>query len=109
MESQKVYIRHVMLWNFKQENSAFETAKKCTMCTTGVIIDQALRNKFARFNFGDKILKDEPMTERPRNFNGDILKAILNENPNKSARIISKSFKISQPINWRHLVILGKF
>jgi len=60
MESEKVHIRHVMLWEFKQDNSAKATAEKiCSVYGKDLISNRAIRNWFAKFRSGDTTLKDE--------------------------------------------------
>ena len=60
MEGLKVHIHHVMLWEFKQGNNAMETAEKiCSVYGEGTTTDQAVRNWFVKFRFGDTSLKDK--------------------------------------------------
>lgn len=48
MESKKVHIHRVMLWEFKQSNSVKTTAEKiCSVYNAGLINNQAVRNRFA--------------------------------------------------------------
>lgn len=45
MVSQKVHIRHVMLWEIKQGNSDKATAQKIwSVCSEGQTTDRAVRN-----------------------------------------------------------------
>ena len=49
MEGLKVHIRHVMLWEFKQE-----TAEKiCSVYGAGTINDRTVLNWFVKFRSGD--------------------------------------------------------
>ncbi|XP_043262919.1 histone-lysine N-methyltransferase SETMAR-like [Colletes gigas] len=82
MESQKVHIRRVMLWEF--------------------------RNWFIKFRSGDTTLKDEPRAGRPSGFDDHLLKAILEQNPRQSTRSISERLNTSQSTVNRHLEKLGK-
>ncbi|XP_043258025.1 histone-lysine N-methyltransferase SETMAR-like [Colletes gigas] len=84
MESQKVHIRHVMLWEFKQDNSAKATAEK--ICN----------------------VYDEPRPGRPSDFDDNLLKVILGQNPRQSTRIIAERLNTSQATVNRHLEKLGK-
>lgn len=60
MESQNVHIRHVMLWQFKQGNSAKATREKiCSVYGEKLIINRAVRNVFVKFRSGDMALKVE--------------------------------------------------
>ncbi|XP_014609810.1 PREDICTED: histone-lysine N-methyltransferase SETMAR-like [Polistes canadensis] len=109
MENEKVHIRHVMLWEFKQGNSAKATAEKiCTVYGEGLITDRAVRNWFVKFRFGDTSLKDEPRAGRPSDFDDNLLKTILDQNPRQSTRGIAKRLNISKSTVNRHLEKLGK-
>ena len=50
MDGLKVYIRHVMLWEFKNSKNAKETAKKISSFTgQGIISDRPVWNWFSEF------------------------------------------------------------
>ncbi|KAF3426636.1 hypothetical protein E2986_10916 [Frieseomelitta varia] len=71
MESEKLHIRRVMLWEFKQGNNTKATAEKiCSVYGEGLISDRAVRNWFAKFQSGDTTLKGE----RPSDSDDNILK-----------------------------------
>ena len=57
-----MHIRHVMVWEFKQGNSAQETFDKiCSVYGEGRITDRAVRKWFAKFHSGNMALNDELM------------------------------------------------
>lgn len=50
MESEEVHIRHVMLWEFRQDHSAKATAEKmCSMYGDGRITDLPARSCIVKF------------------------------------------------------------
>lgn len=109
MVCEKVHIRHVMLWEFKQGNSAKATAEKiCNVYGEGLITDRAVTNWFAKFRSGNTTLKDEPRPGRPSDIDENLLKEILEQNPCQSTRDIAKRLNISKTTVSRHLKKLRK-
>ncbi|KOX68336.1 Histone-lysine N-methyltransferase SETMAR [Melipona quadrifasciata] len=109
MESKKVHIRHVMLWEFTQGNSAKATTEKiCSVYGEGLISDRAVRSWFAKFRSGDTTLKDEPRAGRSSDLDDNLLKAILEQNPRQSTRDIAGRLNTSKSTVCRHLEKLGK-
>ena len=69
MENGKVHIRQVMLWEFKQGNSAKATFdKKCSVHGKVRITDYAVNKWFLEFHSGNMILNDELRVGRPFEF-----------------------------------------
>ena len=109
MENGKVLIRHVMLWEFKQGNSAQVTFDKiCSVYGEGRKTDRAVRNWFAKFRSGNTILNDELRVGRPSEFDDNFLKAVLEQSPRQSTEYIAKRIHASQSTVCRHLEKLGK-
>ncbi|XP_043494577.1 histone-lysine N-methyltransferase SETMAR-like [Polistes fuscatus] len=93
-----------MLWEFKQGNSSKATAENiCRVYGEGLITDWTVRNLFVEFHSGDMTLKDEPREERPSDFDDNLLKTILEQNPRQSTRCIAERLNTSQSTVIRHL------
>lgn len=61
-----------------------------------------------KFRSGDTTLKDEPRVGHPSDFDDNLLKAILEQNPRQSTRGIAERLNTSQSTVNRHLQKLGK-
>ena len=87
MENGKVYIRHVMLWEFKQGYGAQVTFDKiCSVCGAGRVTYRTVRKFFAKFRSGNTTLTDELRVGRPSELGDNFLKATLEQNPRQSTR-----------------------
>ena len=70
MEVLKVFIRHVMLWNFKYNKNTSKTPKTfSSFYDQGVIANHQVQNWFSKFRFGDTLLRDKLRPERSSNLN----------------------------------------
>lgn len=57
----------------------------------GLISDRTVKNCFVKFRSGDTTLKDELSAGHPSDFNDNLLKAILEQNPCHLTRDIVES------------------
>lgn len=109
MKSEKMHIRHVMHWKFKQGHSAKAIAKKlCSVYVEGLMTVRAVRNWFVKFLLEDTTLQKELRTRRPSDFDDNLLKLILKQNPEPSTRNIANRLSTSQSTVCRPLKKLGK-
>ncbi|XP_023237751.1 histone-lysine N-methyltransferase SETMAR-like [Centruroides sculpturatus] len=109
MEHLKVHVRHIMLWEFKLGKNATETAKKiCNVYGSGVISDRVVRKWFTKFRSGDFSLKDDERPGRSSDFDDDVLKALIEQNPRQTTRELAEKLHTSQSTINRHLQKLGK-
>ncbi|XP_067126777.1 histone-lysine N-methyltransferase SETMAR-like [Centruroides vittatus] len=109
MEHLKVHVRHIMLWEFKLGNNATETTKKiCNVYGSGVISDRAVRKWFTKFRSGDFSLKDEERPGRSSDFDDDVLKVLIEQNPRQMTRELAEKLHTSQSTINCHLQKLGK-
>ncbi|GFR20426.1 histone-lysine N-methyltransferase SETMAR [Trichonephila clavata] len=91
MESHEVHIRHAMFWEFKQDNGAKATSEKiCRVHGEGLITDRAVRKWFVKFCSGDMTLIDKPRAGCAFDFDDNLLKAVLEQNPCESIRCIAE-------------------
>ena len=71
MDELKVHIRHVMLWEFKNNKNATETVREIfIVCGLGVNTDSQILNWFTNFGFDGR--RDKPRPESSSNFNQDV-------------------------------------
>ena len=98
-----------MLWEFKQENNATETAEKiCNVYDKGNITNQAVRNWFVKLRSEDTSLMDEPRPGCSSDFDAEALKSLMECNAHQSTRELAEKLNTSQSIICRHLEKMGK-
>ena len=104
MDELKVHIRHVILWEFKDNKNATETAEKiCNVYGQDVITTRQVRNWFAKFRSGDISLKVEPKPEQSSDIDEDAFKELVESNPRKSTRELALELNTSQSTICRQL------
>ena len=84
MEELKVHIWHVMLWEFKNNKNAAETAKKISsVYGQSVIPDHQVQNWFLKIHSGDTSLTDESRPGHLSDLNQEALRELLQCNLSK--------------------------
>ena len=93
----KVHIWHVILWEFKNNKNAIETAKKiCSVCARKVITDCQVQNWFSKFHSGDTSLRHDPRPGRSSHLDPDALRKVTECNPHKSTQEFALDLNTSQ-------------
>ncbi|KAK2581561.1 hypothetical protein KPH14_005212 [Odynerus spinipes] len=81
MEASKLHIQHVLLWEFRQDNSATTAMNKlCEIYGPGISVSQG-QKWFQRFWSGNYSLEDEPRPGRLHVFDDDLLRTMVEQNP----------------------------
>ncbi|XP_043678352.1 ragulator complex protein LAMTOR1 isoform X1 [Vespula pensylvanica] len=76
------FIWHIMVWEFKQYNSAANTAKKiCSLYGKDVITETAVQRWFVKFHSESKSLKDKLWSGRYSDFDKRALQILMCKNP----------------------------
>ena len=82
-----MYIQHITLCEFENNENATEIAKKiCNIDGQGIIIDCQVRNWFSKFYSGKASLTDEPRPGFSSNLNKDALRELMDCNLCKSTQ-----------------------
>lgn len=109
MASDKVHIRHCMLFLFHQQKTAAEATRIiCETYGQETITDSGCRKWFQRFKSGDFDLNDKERSGRPREMDSDDLEAMLKEDSCQSSVELAKRLNVDHSTVIRRLHELGK-
>ncbi|XP_014768378.1 histone-lysine N-methyltransferase SETMAR-like [Octopus bimaculoides] len=105
----KEHLKHIMLYNFKQGNSAAEATRNIHSVYGEVCLNErSCRRWFAKFKNGDFSLKERPRIGRPVEFNDEfLLSELKNDNSVRVEKLANKLIS-SHSIVHCHLQQLGK-
>ena len=94
MELSRREIHMLLLYEFRSGNTAAGAANKiCQIMGNAVTKDRTAQHWFARFKEGDFNLNDLPRSGRPVEFDLDLLKQIIEEDPRVTTRQLAEQFK----------------
>ena len=109
MVKMKVHIRHVMLWEFKNNETAIEITKRISSIHVKDVINNGkASNCFSKFRSGDTSLKDEPRPGCSLDLDRDALRELVEYNPRKSTRELALDLNTSQSTICGHLKKMRK-
>ena len=104
IEELKAHIKHIILWEYKDNKNATETAKEiCSVYDQGVMTDRQVWNWFSKFRSGDASLRNEPRLGRSSDLEQDFSRQFVECNPHKSPRELALDVNISKFTIWCHL------
>lgn len=106
---EKRQIRTIFLYEFKLGKTASETARRINLAFgEATVNERTVQLWFKRFRDGDESLEDQERSGRPSHVNNELLKSLVEDNPRKSTRELSKDLNVDQATVVRHLEQIGK-
>ena len=109
MSTDKMHIRHCMLYEYNLQKTATQ-ATQSIQSAYGVDALQVrtCQNWFNRFTSGDFDLNDKERSGRPVEADDDRLEELLEEDPRKSSRDLALELSVTHATVLRRLHALGK-
>lgn len=109
MATDRVHIRHCMLFMFKLGKTPAETKEWiCSAYGEDAVGASTCREWFAKFRSGDLDLNDKPRSGRPQEMDTDDLQALLDEDDAQSTTELAKQLGVDQSTVVRRLHAMGK-
>ena len=103
------HFRECMLYEFDLKHNAAEATRNiCTAYGEDALTLRTCQLWFARFRSGQRDLSDEPHTGRPIEFDQEALRALIEDDPRQSTRVLTTKFNCSNTTIDHHLHAIGK-
>ncbi|XP_026830154.1 histone-lysine N-methyltransferase SETMAR-like [Ooceraea biroi] len=104
----EVHIRHCMLLFFDQGMNATKTTESIIDLYGSVLAVNKCQRWFRKFKSGDRNLQDAPRSERPSNFDDDILKSLVESDARLIIEEVSQKLHSPWSTVQEHLKRIGK-
>lgn len=104
MDENKEHFRHVMLFYFRKEKNASQTARKiCSVYGEGAVAESTVRKWFVQFRCGNFDVTDKHRSGRPVSVDDENIQSIVENESNCTTRSIAAKIQISPMSVVRHL------
>ena len=108
MSSEKVHLRHCMLYEFRKGQSATQAVANINeVYGPDAVKVRIAQYWFSKFRDGNFNLEDAERSGRPSLFDSDDLRAVINADPFQSCQDIAQTLSTSTSTAFRHLKQIG--
>ena len=108
MDVDQIHLRHVILWEFRQNKTAAETHRKIVEIYGDVICEKTVRTWVSRFKSGDLTLEDKDGRGRKPEVDVEALKDLVESDPRQTLKEMAAIIDISHETVRQHLIGLSK-
>src|SRR5271156_2741898 len=108
METDKVHIRHLVLFFFDGGKNATEAARSICEVYGEVISVRSCQEWYQKFRNGDRSLEDRPRSGRPVTLDNDLLLDHLKQDPRQTTQELAEKLNVGKTTVFEHLISMGK-